>query len=95
MRLCSAPILAALAISLIAGCEPFPTFEVSESARAAAYPDLVPVEAITGQVPAEAIAPETSSDLAGRAARLRARAARLGGSVVDAETRKRMQTGVK
>ena len=95
MRLCPAPILAALAVSLIAGCKPFPTFEVSEGARAAAYPDLVPVEEITGQVPAEAIAPETSSDLAGRAAGLRARAARLKAGVIDAKTRKRMQTGVK
>ncbi|SHK95972.1 hypothetical protein SAMN05444414_10348 [Roseovarius marisflavi] len=95
MRLCPAPILAAMAVSLIAGCDPFPAFEVSESARAAAYPALVPVEEIVSQVPAEAIAPETSPDLAARAARLKARAARLKGSVVDAETQKRMQTGVK
>lgn len=95
MRLYPALFLAALAASLLTGCDPFPTFEVSESARAAAYPDLVPVEEITGQVPAQAIAPETSSDLTKRAARLKARAARLRGSVVDAETQRRMQTGVK
>ena len=88
MRLCPAPILAALAVSLIAGCDPFPAFDVSESARSESYPALVPVEEISGQIPAEAIAPTSSSDLAARAARLK-------GSVVDSDTRQRMQTGVK
>ncbi|SLN41332.1 hypothetical protein ROG8370_01731 [Roseovarius gaetbuli] len=94
MRLCPAPLLAALAASLIAGCDPVPTLEASKGARDAPYPDFIPAEDILAQVTPDAVTPATSTDLADRTARLRARAARLKGSVVDAETQERLKSGV-
>ncbi len=94
MRLCPAPLMAALIASLIAGCTPFPKLEESAGARAAPYPDLVPVKDIVAQVPPEPTDPESTTDLADRSARLKARAARLKGSVVDADTQERLESGV-
>ncbi|MDT8329197.1 MAG: hypothetical protein RQ750_17815 [Roseovarius sp.] len=94
MRLCPTLLLAPLMAGLITSCAPFPRLEESESARNAPFAQLVPAEQITGQVPPQAITPDTAPDLTARAARLKARAARLKGSVVDTKTQERMQTGV-
>ncbi|VAW00982.1 hypothetical protein MNBD_ALPHA07-1208 [hydrothermal vent metagenome] len=60
-------------------CTEFPELDakVDAAARAAPYPDLIPVEEIKAQVSAPRIADTSGSDVNARAARLKARAARL------------------
>ncbi len=63
----------------IPACIEYPELDakVDAAARAAPYPDLIPVEEIRASVAAPQIEPTTSSDVNARAARLKARAARL------------------
>ena len=83
-------------IAALAGCAQFPELDAATSATArdAPYPDLIPVEDIMAQVPQDRITPDTASGLSARVAALRARAARLRGSVIDSPTRARMRAGV-
>lgn len=78
------------------GCTEFPDLDgaVSEAARDAPYPDLLPVEELNARISDPRITPETVSGLAARVAALKARAARLRGSVIDSPTRERMSIGV-
>lgn len=93
-RLAIRPAIAALAFAALAGCTDLPPPTDAEAHRDAAYPALIPAHRITGRVPPPAPGADAASDLIPRAERLRARAARLGGPVIDAETRDRMQTGI-
>ncbi len=81
----------------LAGCARFPALEatVSDEARAAPYPDLVPVEQISAQVSAPRVQEPGNRALAVRAARLRARAAQLRGSVIDPAEQDRLRRGVE
>ncbi len=86
-------VLFALALS---ACATFPELDATLSAEAkdAEYPQLMPVSEMTAQAPDARITEQTASSLNGRIAALRARAARLRGSVVDSATKRRMQAGV-
>ena len=88
----------ALAVLLVlAGCSDQPDLDstISDSVRAAPYPDLVPLEpllATTGSPRDTSDQPE--ADLAARRNRLQQRAQQLSGAVVDSDTRARMRAGV-
>ncbi|MEM6305765.1 MAG: hypothetical protein AAF744_13690 [Pseudomonadota bacterium] len=80
----------------LSSCTQFPELDrtITPELEAADFPDLVPVEpllaqATAGQVNAEA----TEAALIGRVARLRARAARLRGSVLSGRERQRLSQG--
>lgn len=86
-----------LALPLVAGCADVPDLAdtVPANLENADYPALVPIETLLVPLPA----PREQSDdirasLESRRDALRARADRLNTSVVDDETRKRMQAGV-
>ena len=85
------------AAAALAACSQFP--ELQEDAalggRDAPYPDLVPVETLRAQAPDAAITPESQTGMEARITRLRSRAARLKGTVVDGGTRARMSQGVR
>lgn len=89
----------ALLISLLAwasACAQIPDLDgaLSDAARDAPYPDLLPVEELNARVSAPRITPETASGIEARVASLKARAAQLRGSVIDSPTRERMSIGV-
>lgn len=92
------PLPACLAAFLaLAGCdEPYPLApDLAASGAAAPWPELLPVERITAQVPPDDTGATATADaMAARSARLRARADRLRGPVIDAETESRMRQGV-
>lgn len=81
---------------LAAACTQFPVIEdrVGEDVRDAPYMDLVPVETLRAGVPATQVTDTDITAVEARIARLRARAARLSGAVVDSQTRARMSQGV-
>lgn len=88
----------ALAIVLcgLAACTEFPDLGsvVAPGLGSADYPKLVPVEPLLAQAQEVQITPDSMAGIEGRIARLKARAARLRGRVVDSGTRARMQSGV-
>lgn len=90
------PAILIAILSLGAGCTQFPDLDsaVTDTARDAPYPDLLPVEELNARIAEPKITPDTVSGLAGRVAALKARAAWLRGSVIDSPTRARMSIGV-
>lgn len=80
---------------LVVACAQFPELDASQTpgVNDAAYPDLVPLETLLNG-PVVRATPEMRAGIEGRVAGLRARAARLNGPVVDAQTRNRMRRGV-
>ena len=96
MRLLALSCLVA-ATTTLAACSQFPELEEDAAlgARNAPYPELVPAESLRAQVPAAQITDDSQSALDARIARLRSRAARLKGTVVDGGTRARMSQGVR
>jgi len=90
------PLPACLAaMTALAACaEPYPVApDLVASGASAPYPELVPVERIAALVP-PAVTPARTAAIDVRAARLRARADRLRGPVIDPETQARMRRGV-
>ncbi|MCR9112900.1 MAG: hypothetical protein NXH84_06495 [Rhodobacteraceae bacterium] len=87
------PLWLVACAALLAGCSQFPELDdtVSGAARKAAYPDLVPVEVLRAGLPAQQITEDSSPALEARVDRLRARAARLRGTVIDAPTRQALR----
>jgi hypothetical protein len=84
-------------IALAACAEPYPVApDLVASGADAPWPALVPVEQIAAQVPPPGAAadPAPAQAIDSRAARLRARAERLRGPVIDPETESRMRRGV-
>lgn len=83
-------------IFTLTACSHFPELDgtVDSAARDAAYPDLIPVEQIYARMPDARIEPDTSLEVEARVDRLRSRAARLRGTVIDSATRHRMKVGV-
>jgi hypothetical protein len=86
---------AMLCLALIApgGCAEFPEMGRVPSAQAAA-PDLMPMDSLLAQVGTPRATPAVTDALAGRAARLRARAALMQGPVMDPATRARLQAAI-
>ena len=95
-----------LALALIAafgagtmpvGCTPFPDLDdtITDEARRAPYPALVPLDSLQERIGGTRIEPGTAQSVTARADRLRARAARLDGAVIDSGTRARMRAGVQ
>lgn len=86
-----------VAATALAACSQFPALEKDAALGAgdAPYPDLVPAETLRAQVGDAKITPESRSALEARIDRLRSRAARLKGTVVDGGTRARMSQGVR
>ena len=85
---------------LMAGCARFPELDrtIEPQARQADYPALLPVDELAAISAAPAPAPGTAAapdPPDARIARLKARAARLRGGVIDEETRARMDAGVE
>lgn len=94
MRLCL--ISAVLFLATLAACTRFPDLDaaVTPGARTAGYPDLLPAEELRARVPEARLEEETPGSIEARIAGLRARAARLRGTVIDSESRSRMQSGI-
>lgn len=91
-----------LALALIAGltaagCAQFPELDatLTDEARAAPYPDLVPLEGLQARIGSTRIDPGTAPAVQARIAALKSRASRLRGTVIDDATRTRMQAGVR
>ncbi len=83
-------------MAALGGCADAPevTAALSAEAEAAPYPALMPLDAVLASAQNAASAPDPVPGLQARAARLRARAAALQGSVLDAEARKRLLADV-
>lgn len=86
-----------LIAALGAGCTQFPQLDatVSDKMRRAPYPDLVPLEGLQKRIDATRIDPATLPTIQTRIARLKTRAERLRGTVVDSDAKARMQEGVQ
>ncbi|MDQ2089464.1 hypothetical protein [Marimonas arenosa] len=89
-----APLL--LFAVLLTGCATFPELEgtVPAHMERADFPRLVPVEPLMAGATDTQVSPETEAAILARVAQLRARAARLKGTVVDQGARARMRAGV-
>ena len=85
------------AATTLAACSAFPERQEDAdlAAREAPYPQLVPVETLRTQVPQTDITTESQATLEARITRLRNRATRLKGTVVDGGTQARMSQGVQ
>jgi hypothetical protein len=76
----------------LSACTQFPDLDqaTSDQTRRAPYPELLPVEDLRAQVAAPRVTDQTTQSLEARAAALRARAARLRGTVIDGTSRARL-----
>lgn len=85
-----------LILAGVAGCAQFPELDsaLTDRARQAPYPELLPVETLKARVDAPRISETAAEDMAARVAGLKARAAALRRTVIDGATRARMQDGV-
>ena len=95
MRLCALPLLPAVA--LMAACASFPELDavISEEARRADYPVLVPAQGLLAKRGDGTITEATGAALQARATNLRARAALLRGQPIDDETRLRLRARLR
>lgn len=86
-----------LTLAMAVGCSRFPELEdrFDQQARGAAYPDLVPAEALRADLPEMQVAPDARARLDARIAGLRGRAERLRGSVIDSAARARLSQPVE
>ena len=85
-------------LGMLAGCTQFPQLDHTQTAQleASEYPALVPVEPLLAQATQGRVDPvQTQSNLQGRVSRLRARAARLRGSVLTGAERQRLERGLR
>lgn len=83
---------------LLTGCAQFPELDatVTPVQENADFPKLVPIEPLLARATAGRVdAPATQANLEGRVARLRARAARLQGSVLTGRERQRLAQGLR
>jgi hypothetical protein len=86
-----------LAALLCAGCTQFPQLDrtITPQLENAAYPDLVPLAPLVATATSGRLDQATTeADLLGRVARLKARAARLQGSVLTGRERQRLAQGL-
>ncbi|MEO3415719.1 hypothetical protein AAFO92_13765 [Roseovarius sp. CAU 1744] len=92
-----AHVLFPVLVAVLSACNEFPALDdtVDSDARNAPYPELVPIEQLNAQAPDPRIKPETAPQTQARIDRLKSRASRLKGDVVDAETQQRMRDGIE
>ncbi|MDG1864072.1 MAG: hypothetical protein P8J02_12885 [Yoonia sp.] len=87
-----------IAIAGLSACAAFPTIDgtLDATAKVADYPTLLPLEPLLAAATASGaqISPASEAAFSSKIAALRAKAARLRGPVIDAQTRSRMQRGV-
>ncbi|MBD3664483.1 hypothetical protein [Sulfitobacter aestuariivivens] len=93
-------VIPALVMGLLSlgACTQFPELDrtVSPQLENADYPALVPLEPLLAQATAGRVdAARTEAGLLGRVARLKARAARLRGSVLSGRERQRLAQGLQ
>lgn len=91
-------LLLAPALIALAGCTQFPEVNASVSDEMATrpYPKLVPIDTLRARIDGATLTPATTDAVEGRAEALRSRAARLKRrQAVDAQTRARMERGVR
>jgi hypothetical protein len=81
------------ALIALGGCADFPEMGSIPSAQATA-PDLLPMDTLLARVGSPRATPAIADALAGRAARLRARAGLMQGPVMDPATRARLQAAI-
>lgn len=81
----------------LTACSTFPELDasVSDEVRDAPYPDLVPMASLENRTAEARITDQTLPSVTARIDGLKARAARLRGTVIDAPTRRRMAGGVQ
>lgn len=86
----------AITATLMGGCSDFPELDaaISPAARKAGYPGLMPIDQLLAEAQQVQISPQTVSNLQSRISRLKARAARLRGPVVDGTSRARMRAAI-
>tara|TARA_R110002049_G_scaffold23781_7_gene84834 strand:- start:50836 stop:51141 length:306 start_codon:yes stop_codon:yes gene_type:complete len=93
-----APIALLLTLGSLTACTQFPALDatITPELEAADYPALVPLDPLLAQAEAGRIDPvQTEAALSARVARLRARAARLRGSVITGAERVRLTEGLR
>ena len=80
----------------LSACATFPELDgtVPGHLEDAGFPKLIPVEPLLSAAATAQISDETETAIKARVARLRTRAVRLRGTVVDRGTRARMRAGV-
>lgn len=78
----------------LAGCGDFPELENSASARAADYPELLPIDGLLAQAKGAQITPDTVESLDARIARLKAAAEALSVPVIDADAMDRLHDSI-
>lgn len=85
------------AACLITGCAQFPQLDatVTDAARSAPYPDLVPLDSLRSRMDFPAVDADTLPTIEERVADLKSRKEDLQGDVIDSATRQRMQAGVR
>lgn len=84
----SMPVVFLLVLISLAGCTQFPGIDEMSATRSGPAPTLVPIDTLLAA--ADAPTPARATDLAERAARLKARAALMRGPVLDPATRARL-----
>ncbi|MDO5759209.1 MAG: hypothetical protein Q4P24_17460 [Rhodobacterales bacterium] len=84
------------AACLAAGCAQFPQLDatVTDAARAAPYPDLVPLASLRSRMDFPGVDADALPAIEERVADLKSRAEDLQGDVIDSATRQRMRAGV-
>lgn len=75
--------------------DPLVRAQISDAARRADYPKILPLNALLATRPDPVDVVALTGNLSSRAATLRARAARLRGPIVDTATRARMQAALE
>lgn len=92
-----APLIAIVAALALPACSQFPQLDaaVSEQARRADYPELIPAGDVLGRRSEGRLTDRDADSLIARAANLRARAALLRGAPIDEETRLRLAARLK
>ncbi|MCZ4353334.1 hypothetical protein O4H61_12465 [Roseovarius aestuarii] len=96
MRAQLAIAIAILPWTVFTACAPFPQLDntVSDTLRDAPYPQLVPLDALDTQMAQPRLTDQSMTAMEARIQRLRTRASRLRGTVIDSPTRQRMSRGV-
>ncbi len=91
---CATALVLGLALT---ACSQFPELDATVPAdgKDVDYPQLVPLEPLLARAETDiSDTDQTEATVSARVAALRARASRLRGTVIDAETRARMQRGI-
>lgn len=91
------PLVLCAGLGLLPACTQFPALDrtITPALKAADYPDLVPLEPVLASASSTGVAPvQATAAIDARVAALRARAARLRGSVLSGAERQRLAKGL-